>query len=129
MTATLTFSGALTRAGTNALVDGNYQLSINGGLIRILNTTKTFDADGDGLGGGLYTLGTQAADKFFAMFGDSDGDRDVDAQDYGRFGLTYRKTSASALYDAAFDYDGDGDVDSQDYGQFGLRYRKSLAFI
>ncbi len=123
----LTFSGALTN-GFGVLVDGNYQLTIIAAKVRSQASNAALDGDSNGVAGGDFGYGSQAADKFFAMFGDSDGDRDVDAQDYGRFGLTFRKTLASPLYNAAFDYDGDGDVDSQDYGQFGLRYRKSLPF-
>ena len=71
-------------------------------------------------------FGEDPTDQFFRLFGDSDGDRDVDGQDYGRFGLSFLKSEGMAGYDAAFDGDGDGDVDGQDYGRFGLRFLKTL---
>ena len=65
-------------------------------------------------------------DEFFRFFGDSDGDRDVDGQDYGRFGLSFLKSDGTPGFNPAFDFDGDGDVDGQDYGNFGLRFLKTL---
>ncbi len=129
MTATLTFSGAFTRAGTNALVDGNYQLTINGGLIRILNTTKTFDADGDGNGGGLYALGTQAADNFFALLGDANGNGEVDAQDLLGAKLALRKTIGQSGYNSAYDVNGNGVIDAQDILNIQLNLRKKRVFF
>ncbi len=121
---------------TGSLKDGNYDLVIDGNLIRragALIGTHQLDADRDGIDGGIRYLGRTAGDQivatdaFFRMLGDTDGDRDVDAQDFAKFSVTYRKTNASALYDAAFDSDSDGDVDAQDYAAFSLRYRKTLS--
>ncbi len=123
--ADLSFFGSFVQAGS--LIDGNYELTIVGTKI-LSNTGHSVDTNSDGIGGDNLAYGNAAADLFFRLFGDSDGDRDVDAQDYGRFGLTYRKTSVSSSYNSAFDYDQDGDVDAQDYGQFGLRYRKTQPF-
>ena len=44
------------------------------------------DGDGDGTGGDDGVFGDEEADAFFRLLGDGDGDRDVDGQDYGRFG-------------------------------------------
>ena len=79
-----------------------------------------------GLGlAGDWVHGENAADHFFRFYGDSDGDRDVDGQDYGRFGLAFLQ-SAPGAYNPDFDFDGDGDVDGQDYGRFGLRFSRRL---
>ena len=126
--ATLTFSGPRTRGLAAALVDGNYQLTIATSKIRRLGTELSLDGNGDGLQGGDYVFGTAATDNFFSLFGDSDGDRDVDGQDYGRFGLTLLKSQGDAAFNPTFDSDGDGDVDGQDYGRFGRRFMKSLPF-
>ena len=67
-----------------------------------------------------------ATDEFFRLFGDSDGDRDVDGQDYGRFALTFLKSVGTAGFNSALDFDGDGDVDGRDYGNFGRRFLKTL---
>ena len=74
----------------------------------------------------LATFGTEASDRFFALFGDTDGDRDVDGHDYGRFGRTFLKSIGTAGYDERLDADQDGDVDGQDYGRFGRNFLKSV---
>ena len=74
----------------------------------------------------VFGEGSGSNDAFFRLLGDSDGDRDVDGQDYGRFGLAFNTIEGSANYDAAFDSDGDGDVDGQDYGRFGQRFMTSI---
>ena len=109
----------ITRAtGGNSLSDGTFELAI------VADQVSTSP------GGVAMALddyfGRSEADAFFRHFGDSDGDRDVDGQDYGRFGLTFLKDSADPAYNAGYDYDGDGDVDGQDYGQFGLRFLKTM---
>ncbi|WP_182867220.1 beta-propeller fold lactonase family protein [Rhodopirellula sp. JC639] len=126
-TATFTFTGAYTETG-GSLVDGNYQLTIDGDKIRSAGGGANFDADGNGTPGGLYHFGEEAADRFFRLFGDSDGDRDVDGQDYGRFGMSFLKREGQPGFDDAFDSDGDGDVDGQDYARFGQRFLRSLPF-
>lgn len=114
----LTFSGDLVESG-GSLSDGNY-------ILRILDTHvkdvagNLLDGDNDGVAGGV------AVDEFFRFFGDSDQDRDVDGQDYGRFGLAFLKSDGTPGFDPNFDFDNDGDVDGQDYGQFGIRFLLSL---
>ena len=129
MKATLTFAGAMTRSGTNALIDGNYQLVINGGLIRVQGTTQTFDADRDGLAGGFYTLGAQAADNFFALLGDGNGNGVVDAQDLLSAKLSLRKTVGQPGYNIAWDINGNGVVDAQDILNIQHNLRKKRVFF
>ncbi len=102
-----------------SLLDGEYQVMIREGFVRDA-AGNVFDGDSDGSPGGQYV------DEFFRLFGDSDGDRDVDGQDYGRFGLSFLKSSTDDGYDAQFDSDGDGDVDGQDYGRFGLNFLRRI---
>ncbi|MCS7466661.1 hypothetical protein NZK35_08400 [Stieleria sp. ICT_E10.1] len=122
-TATLTFDGASTvdRGGTgaqgNSLTDGNYRLHIDASGIR---STSGFEMFND------VIFGEQPVDGFFRLYGDSDGDRDVDGQDYGRFGLTFLTTAGQSRFNAQLDSDGDGDVDGQDYGRFGLNFLKRI---
>jgi Ca2+-binding RTX toxin-like protein len=54
------------------------------------------------------------------LFGDIDGDGDVDAQDFGAF------RAAFGSGNLAFDFDGDGDVDAADFGQFRARFGSSV---
>ncbi len=67
--------------------------------------------------------GDPDTDSFFRLFGDTDGDRDVDIQDYGAFARSFLSQLGDANYNAAVDFDGDGDVDGNDMGQF----RRSLS--
>ncbi|QDV40809.1 PA14 domain protein [Stieleria neptunia] len=101
----------------NSLADGNYQLTVPADAIQSLQTGLSLDGD--------WVHGENAADRFFRFYGDSDGDRDVDGHDYGRFGLTFLQ-SAPGIYNPDLDYEGDGDVDGQDYGRFGLRFMRRL---
>ena len=123
----LTFQGSNSEGG-GTLVDGNYRLTIDGTRVRRRGTGETLDADRSGAGGGIYRFGDKPEDAFFRFLGDSDGDRDVDGQDYGRFGSTFLLKDDDAAFDEDFDSDGDGDVDGQDYGRFGTRFQDRLAF-
>jgi len=105
--ACLTGSGIVAhfRAGTDTLVDGNYLFLINGGVLGI-------DATRSG------TVGGTQATSFHRLFGDSDGDRDVDGQDFGRYRLATMATPARpSIYSSVFDYDNDGGLlnDLDDY--------------
>ncbi len=128
-TATLAFlagNSVYARQAEFALNDGNYQLTIDATKVTYLGLQ--LDGNRNGTAGDNFVFGAAAADKFFRYFGDMDGDRDVDATDYGRLGLTYRKIAGQSGFNKFLDYDGDGDVDATDYGRFSLRYRKVLAF-
>ncbi|PAY17814.1 hypothetical protein CKO51_19145 [Rhodopirellula sp. SM50] len=122
-TATLTFAGESTvdRDGTgaqgNSLADGNYRLHIDASGIRSTGGLEMFND---------VIFGQQPVDGFFRLYGDSDGDRDVDGQDYGRFGLTFLTAAGQSRFNAQLDSDGDGDVDGQDYGRFGLNFLKRI---
>ena len=125
--ATLTFSGEMTRP-SGSLIDGNYMFTIDGQAIRSLADDRALDGSSNGTPGGDFVFGDEEVDNFFAHFGDSDGDRDVDGIDLGAFGQTFRKQTGQAGFDPLFDFDGDGDVDGSDLGQFGLRFRERLNF-
>ncbi|QDV44244.1 Extracellular serine protease precursor [Stieleria neptunia] len=104
--------------GRHTLDDGNYELVVTGALIDAGGRTMNHN----------HPFGDQAADSFFRYYGDTDGDRDVDGQDYGRFGATFLRPSSDPAFDPALDADGDLDVDGQDYGRFGQRFSKRLGF-
>jgi hypothetical protein len=121
--ATLTFgAGPLVRSHGSAfaLVDGDYQL-------RVI-ATETSSKVGGALMVADHYRGAAETDAFFSLFGDSDGDRDVDAEDFGRFGRSFLKSRGDTGFEGAFDFDGDDDVDGTDYAQFGRRYLKSVPF-
>lgn len=126
--ATLAFVDSFTRGSFNSLVDGNYQLTIDSAKVRLVGTQLLLDGNQDGVSGGSYLFGTSAVDRFFALYGDSDGDRDVDGQDLQRFAGTFRKRTGQSGFVPSLDHDGDGDVDGQDLQQFALRFRSRLGF-
>lgn len=80
----------------NSLVDGTYLLTVD--------PSKVHQVDGQTLGANNNKFGAAYADKFFRMFGDSDGDGDVDGTDT----VAFRR--AQAIYNAALDWDGNGSV-------------------
>ena len=123
---TLAFSGAGVVGGS--LADGNYLLKVYADKVHA--SGLALDGNGDGTPNDNFIYGAAAADKFFRLFGDQDGDRDVDATDRFRFLSAQGKTRGQAGYLWYFDYDNDGDVDSVgiDLDQFNLHYGKKLAF-
>jgi N-acetylglucosamine-6-sulfatase len=108
--AVLTFTGSGTIGGS--LVDGDYTLTIRGDHIRD-EQGRELDGDGDGNGGG------DRVDSFFRLFGDADGDRDVDGLDRDLFRSVFKKSVGYFWY---FDFDGDDDLDGLDNGQFNRRF-------
>jgi len=106
----LTFTGPDIVAGS--LADGVYTLNVHRGMIRNLA--------GDAIGTGDLTQ------RFHRLFGDIDGDGDVDRLDYGTIrgalGSSLGDTNYSRLYDA----DGDGDVDALDLAAMRSRLGKKL---
>ena len=87
----------------NSLVDGNYVLSID--------PTKVFDGVANlnpvnALGDGDNEFGDLAADEFFRMFGDSNGDGVISTSDTAAF------RASLTNYDSAFDWDGNGSIAS-----------------
>ncbi len=112
----LTFMGPDIIGGS--LADGDYTLAIRGDRIRD-EVGREVDGDRDGNGGG------DRVDAFFRLFGDSDGDRDVDWLDRDVFGSSFSMNGDPADYLWYFDFDGDGDVDGLDNGQFNRRFGRS----
>jgi hypothetical protein len=86
--------GAAAVATGNSLADGNYILRIDSTKVRGENVPLIGD----------NAFGDVAVDRFFRMFGDSDGDGDVDGTDVNAFRL------AQSAYSASMDWDGNGSV-------------------
>ncbi|MEO1524153.1 MAG: YHYH protein [Planctomycetota bacterium] len=107
--------------GDFSLIDGNYQVVVSGDMVTDASTGQTMSTD--------FVFGDEATDDFFRFYGDTDGDRDIDGQDFGRFALTFLKTLGDPLYRASLDSDGDGDVDGQDYGRFSSKFLQTLDFV
>ncbi len=85
------------------LPDGNYQATLL--AVGVVNESGT-------------PLASDYTFDFFALFGDADGDKDVDPQDIFRFNQTRRKSESDLGFDSRFDSDADGDVDDVDFRAF-----------
>ena len=114
--AILTFAGPEFVGGS--LPDGTYILTVRGEHIRD-GEGRQLDGDRDSNGGG------DREESFHRLFGDTDGDADVDAEDRGAFRSSFGKTADEAGYLWYFDFDADGDVDGRDNGEFNRRFGQS----
>lgn len=122
--AALAFSGDRTAFGS--LVDGNYELHLDGS--KITDTYGNLDLDDDGTDGGTRLFGNQAADGFFRLFGDSDGDRTDGFVDFVAFRNAFGSTSGAPTFDDRFDVDGDDVLGFQDFVAFRNRFGSTLGF-
>ena len=111
--AVLTFAGPEFVGGS--LADGSYTLTIRADRVHD-RFGRELDGDGNGSAGG------DRSDGFSRLFGDADGDGDVDQHDRDPFRAAFRSSAAAAGYLWYFDFDGDGDVDGHDNGQFNRRF-------
>ena len=65
-------------------------------------------------------------DKFFRLFGDTNGNGVVDNADSFAFAKALNKSSSQAGYLWYLDYNDDGKIDVNDYAQFKKRYGKTI---
>jgi hypothetical protein len=115
--AVLTFTGSGIIGGS--LADGNYTLTVRGDHARDA-VGRALDGDGDGAPGGDRT------DAIFRLYGDGDGDRDVDLRDLGRFLSTLGRRPADPYYLAYFDVNGDARIGVTDLVAFAYRLGSNL---
>jgi hypothetical protein len=87
--AVLTFNGAEFVGGS--LADGNYTLTVRADRVHD-RFGRELDGDGDGVAGGDHN------DALFRLYGDSDGDRDVDLSDLRRFVSTFGRQRGDPNY-------------------------------
>jgi len=107
---TLTFTGGPLDFGS--LADGRYTLTVSAAQVNGGN----FDGDGDGTPGDDFVLVGTPTNGLFRLFGDADGDGDVDAVDFSAFRAAFGGSGAT------FDFDGDGDIDAADFGAVRQRF-------
>ena len=105
--ATLTFGGTGTEFGS--LADGNWTLRTFANHVRSAADPQT-------------TMAADQVTTFHRLFGDSNGDRAVDALDLFRMYTTFGKSAAEAGFLAYFDFDGSGGVDTLDLFRFYTRF-------
>ncbi len=116
--AVLTFSGSLVDA-SGSLLDGNYTLTIVDTKITGAGG-NILDGDGDGV------AGASTVDSFFRLYGDADGDRDVDLFDFASFRSAFGTSSGSPSFQTGMDQDGDGDIDLFDFAAFRSNFGVAL---
>jgi arylsulfate sulfotransferase len=110
--AVLTFAGTEFVGGS--LADGSYTLTVRADRVHD-RWGRELDGDGDGAAGGNNVAG------FSRLFGDADGDGDVDGADRDVILGSFRKSRGEAGFLWFLDYDADGDVDGRDMAQFNVR--------
>lgn len=111
--ATITFTGEGLEG--YSLADGSYTLLIRGDRIRD-SLGRFLDGDADCLPGGNHY------DEFFRLYGDSDGDGDVDLVDLMSFFGAYGRAADDPAYLWFFDVNGDGQIALADAIAFMSRY-------
>ena len=95
----------------DSLIDGHYRMTIAADKVHSL--------------GGL-TLFEDHVTDFHRLFGDVDGDRDVDRSDYIQIRSTYGRSEGQTGFRSEFDYDGNGTVDALDAAQARSRLNSWL---
>ena len=129
--ATITFSGALTRGigiGAGALLNGYYQMTIDSTNVKRSNVN--LDGDSNGVAGGDYRFGTVQSDRFFALFGDADGDGSGTIADNNEFRRTNGRSAGDPLYNEAFNFDGINRIAIEDSNELRRTLRlRTLAFV
>ncbi|MBX7105598.1 MAG: hypothetical protein K1X57_16055 [Gemmataceae bacterium] len=98
-----------------SLVDGRYQVTALAGQITD-STGLALDGNDNGIVGDNYVNVSSGTYGVFRLFGDADGNTQVDANDFLQFRLSF--LSANPV----FDYDASGQVGSSDFLQFRLRF-------
>lgn len=115
--AVLTFAGPEFVGGS--LADGNYTLTVRADRVHD-RWGRELDGDGDSTAGG------DQVDNFFRLFGDSDGDRNVDLRDLGRFLRTLSRRAGHPHYKWYFDVNGDDRIGVIDLVAFVRRLGSHL---
>ena len=121
----LSFAGSFTEA-TGSLVDGNYELTINGD--DIISGGVALDVDEDGVPGGVLVIGDEESEALYRLFGDSDQNRIVNTVDLLGFRQTFLFMTGDASFDVGFDSNLDGVVNVVDLLRFRGNFLKQLPF-
>ena len=124
--ATLSFSGAFTEQ-SGSLVDGNYQLTIDGGEV-IDSQGSAMDVDGDGTPGGILIIGDEEEEALYRLFGDVDQNRTVNVIDLLAFRIAFLSVEGDPSFNASVDWNLDGVIDVRDLLAFRRNFLKTLPF-
>ncbi len=117
---TLTFD-SLTRNAAGFLVDGNYELTVDGSKVRRTGTGLTL--------GGEFVYGDSADEPFYSLYGDNNGDRIVNIFDLLALRQTYSASTGDSNFNPALDFGADGTINVFDLLQFRNNFGESLPFV
>ena len=107
------------RNSDGALDDGNYQITLTGNLV----TRKGVPMSSD------FVFGDKETHKFYALFGDSDGNRNNDIFDLLAFRKTFNLMSGMPGFDSSMDYDANGVVNLFDLIPYRQRFGTVMPFV
>ncbi|MEM0926611.1 MAG: dockerin type I domain-containing protein, partial [Planctomycetota bacterium] len=111
---------------SGSLIDGFYELLVDASQVWSLRTGLTLDGDSDDQAGGDFRFGSIATDEFFRLFGDTDGDRDVDASDFNEFTRAFGQSQSQPDYRSDLDVDADGSIGAFDLAEFRKRLQRRI---
>src|SRR4029077_16665845 len=95
--------------------DGSYVLTVRADHVHD-RWGRELDGDGDG------ASGSDSLNSFFRLFGDADGDHDVDQHDRDLFRSAFQTSAGESGYLWYFDFNGDGNLDGRDNGEFNRQF-------
>ncbi|WP_162273950.1 carbohydrate-binding protein [Mariniblastus fucicola] len=106
------------RNSDNALVDGNYQLTLSADLVTQDGFAMTED----------FVFGNLQLHGFYAFFGDSNGDRTVNIFDLLSFRQTYGTFFGDPSYNYSMDFNASDSINIFDLLPFRQRYGSTIPF-
>ena len=116
-TATVQFDSHV-RNPENALVDGNYQLTLTADLVTRDGVPMSED----------FVFGDEEAHGFFSFYGDSNGNRNINVFDLLAFRQAFGTVAGQPNYNFFMDFGADGSVNVFDLLQFRIRFGQTLPF-
>jgi len=144
-TITIKAAGSLDRSATIAagptnkgiLINGIFQLVLHGAAITDAATsTATFNSGADAIvqynsvevDGLTGPANGVPSNYFHSLYGDTNGDGNVDLTDYRLFKTAYGSSSTDPNFVFSLDSNGDGNIDLTDYRAFKLDYGQSFSY-
>jgi hypothetical protein len=106
------------RDGGDALVDGNYQLTVESCLVSNEGTPMMED----------MVFGAVESDAFFTFYGDFDGNRTVNVFDLLSFRQAFASSVGDPNYSFFIDFNADGNINVFDLLPFRMRFLETLPF-
>ncbi len=109
--------GVISRPLGNTLADGRYRLSVQSGGIYSPTTQRSI---------GAISIGNSRSDGFYRLFGDMNGNGQIDNSDIRDMASALLRRSTSARYVPALDFAGDGFIGVDDLARFLRNLRRRV---